>query len=202
MSKMFGVFLCVAIFAVGLSVGVYFSMENVSKAIPDTTSLTKQIQDIVIREVQAEQNEKYNVKEANTEENSKISPYAKLVVEKYFKKCKHTTVDVIEVPKELVNLTEEELKQKYDKWEIKSFDPKEVSIYREIDANCSAHYVIKEDDGYLAIYNEVTNDVMELKEKTAIEVASLREEDRKAIANGIKIYGKAELSSFIEDFNS
>ena len=48
MSKMFGVFLCVAIFAVGLSVGVYFSMENVSKAIPDTTSLTKQIQDIVI----------------------------------------------------------------------------------------------------------------------------------------------------------
>ena len=103
MSKMFGVFLCVAIFAVGLSVGVYFSMENVSKAIPDTTSLTKQIQDIVIREVQAEQNEKYNVKEANTEENSKISPYAKLVVEKYFKKCKHTTVDVIEVPKELVD---------------------------------------------------------------------------------------------------
>lgn len=202
MSKILVILFSIIVFIGGLALGIYFSEQNLVPTTPDSETLTKQIQDIVISQVQAEQNEKYNIEEVNAEEKIKISPYAKLVVEKYFKKCKHTTVDIIDVPKELVNLTEEELKQKYNKWEIKSFDNKEISIYREIDANCSSHYVIKNDDGYLAIYSQLTDDIMELKEKTEIEVASLRDEDKKALEAGIKIYGNTELSSFIEDFNS
>ncbi len=202
MSRILLILFSVVIFIGGLALGIYFSEQNLAQITPDSEILTKQIQDIVISQVQAEQNAKYNIEEVNAEEKAKISPYAKLVVEKYFKKCKHTTVDIIDVPKELVNLTEGELKQKYNKWEIKSFDNKEISIYREIDANCSSHYVIKDDDGYLAIYSQLTDDIIELKEKTEIEVASLREEDKKALEAGVKIYGNAELSSFIEDFNS
>ena len=97
-------------------------------------------------------------------------------------------MDIIDIPMELINFTEDELKEKYAKWEIKSFDSKEVSIYREIDANCSSHYVIKEDEGYLAVYSEITDDLLELKERTKIEMASLRDEDRVAVSNGIKIY--------------
>ena len=37
---------------------------------------------------------------------------------------------------------------------------------------------------------------------TEIEYASLKEEDKLAVENGIKIYGKEELSSVIEDFSS
>lgn len=202
MSKVSSVFLCVMVFIIGLSLGIYFSIDRTSETEQDYTKLTEQIQDIVIKEVQAKQSEKYNVEEVNTEAEPRVSPYAKLVVEKFFKKCEHTTVDVMEVPKELINLTENEIKEKYDKWQVKSFSPREISIYREIDANCSSHFVIKENDGYLAIYSEVTDDLIELKERTAIEVTSLREEDRLALEEGIKIYGKMELSSFMEDFNS
>ncbi len=202
MSKILGAFLCVAVFAVGLSIGVYFSLGRVQNSVPNTQELTQQIQDIVIKQVQAEQNEKYSTMEVTAEPEIKISPYAKLTVEKYFTKCEHTTVDIIDVPKELINMTEKEFREKYNKWEVKSFDAKDISIYREIDANCSSHFVIKEKDGYLAVYNELTDEIVELKEKTDIEVATLREEDQLAIANGIKIYGEKELSSFIEDFNS
>ncbi|MBQ9267711.1 MAG: hypothetical protein IJ217_05515 [Clostridia bacterium] len=188
MSKLWAVFLSIVIFALGLSLGLYFSTSNSGENMPSQIELTKQIQDIVIREVQAEQNSKYEVEEAATEAVPRISPYAKLIVEKYYKKCEHTTVDIIDVPKELINFTEEELKEKYDKWEIREFDPKEISIYREIDANCSSHYVIKNSEGYLAVYSEITDDMLELKEKTEIEVASLREEDQLALSDGIKIY--------------
>ena len=96
--------------------------------------------------------------------------------------------EIQETATKRVNQIIEELKEKYDKWEIREFDPKEISIYREIDANCSSHYVIKNSEGYLAVYSEITDDMLELKEKTESEVASLREEDQLALSDGIKIY--------------
>ena len=202
MSKILIVFLCISVFAIGLSAGIYFAMQSEEEISSDKTELVRQIQDIVIEQVQANQNEKMEVQETDVEASPKISPYAKLIIEKYYTKCGHTTVDIIDIPKELINYTEDEFKEKYDKWDIKSFNPKEISIYRKIDANCSSHFVIKEEEGYLAVFSEIRNDVLELKEKTDIEVASLRDEDKLAVQKGIRVYGKDELSSFLEDFNS
>ena len=202
MSKLAVALLFITIFVIGLSGGIFFATRQVNSEIPNRVELARQIQDIVIQEVQATQIDKFRAQEANVEVEEKISPYAKLIIEKYYKKCGHTTVDIIDIPKELVNYTENELKEKYDKWEIKDFSSKEISIYREIDANCSSHFVIKDDDGYLAVYNQITDDILELKEKTDIKLSNLRDEDRLAVSNGIRIYGKEELSSLLEDFNS
>ncbi len=202
MSKVLIALLCITVFISGISLGLFFSINQEHEDENDNSKLVRQIQDIVMEQVQANQTEKYDVKETNSKDQIKISPYAKLIVEKYYKKCGHTTVDIIDVPKELINYTEDEFKKKYDKWEIRSFDTKEISIYREIDANCSSHYVIKENNGYLSVYNEITDDILELKENTDIDVASLRDEDRAIFENGFKIYGKSELLSFLEDFSS
>lgn len=202
MSKLYISFICITIFIVGISIGTYISLQKYENNNNSTTELTRQIQDIVIEQVQANQVTNDESEEAMNEAEVKISPYAKLIIEKHYTKCGHSTVDIMDIPKELINFTEDEFKKKYDKWEVKEFKPKEISIYRDIDANCSSHFVIKEDEGYLTVFSEITNDILEFKEKTDIDVESLRDEDRIALKNGIRIYGDSELSSFLEDFDS
>lgn len=202
MSKGVTYFLVFIIFIVGISFGMYFSNSINDEPVKNQAKINDSIQDIVIKQVQAENEEKYNDVQEVVAQEKKISPYAKLIIEKFFTECKHTTVDIISIPKELINLTESEFAKKYDKWVIKKFEPEEISIYREIDANCSDHFVVKEKEGYIAVYNELSKDILELKEITNIELDSLREEDKIAIEAGISLYGKNELSSFIEDFDS
>ena len=56
--------------------------------------------------------------------------------------------------------------------------------------------------GYIAVYNELTDEVSNLVKQTEIDVNLLREEDRIDLSKGIRIYGKEELTSLMEDFES
>lgn len=56
--------------------------------------------------------------------------------------------------------------------------------------------------GYIAVYNELTDEVTNLVKQTEIDVNLLREEDRMDLSKGIRIYGKEELTSLMEDFES
>jgi hypothetical protein len=198
MTRSFGFFLLALIFIVGIAIGTYYYAENEKNNFIVESNPKDSIQDIVIKEVQANNEEVQKV--ASVQE--KISPYAKLIVEKYFNGCSHTTADIIDVPKELINLTEDEFIEKYKGWTIRIFTPKEIKIYKDFNSNCNEHFLIKEKDGYIAVYNEITPDMLELKEVTNIDFNGLREEDKKSISNGIRIYGGEELSKFIEDFDS
>lgn len=203
MNKSTSLFIMLFLFSTGISIGMGLSIyKNITQDEPDVLVKRDSIQDVVIKEVQKDQDEKYDVQEVVSDNQEKISPYGKMTIEKYHKQCKHSTVEIYDVPKELVNLTEEELKNRYESWEIKKFTAKDIHIYREIDANCSSHFVLKEKDGYLAVYKAVSNKVSELNMLTDIEFASLKEEDKIAVEAGINVYGKEELSSIIEDFSS
>lgn len=57
-------------------------------------------------------------------------------------------------------------------------------------------------NGYIAVYNELTDEVSNLVKQTEIDVNLLREEDRMDLSKGIRIYGKEELTSLMEDFES
>lgn len=205
MQKFARYFLTSAIFVFGISLGSYLALpkedysekneieelENENKIIP--------IQDVVIRNVQEENNK--NVIETVVEE-VKLSPYAKMTIEKKFTRCGHSTIETIDIPTDLINMTEEEVQAKYENWEIKSFSTKSVSLYREIVANCNDHFVLKDKDGFLAIYEDVTENDMNLKEITDIDITNLPSGDIKNLKEGILVYGKDELSSLLEDFGS
>lgn len=204
MNKSTAIFVMLFLFSTGVSLGMGMSIyKNISESQEELiVSKKDSVQDTVIKEVQKEQDEKYKVQEVVAKDEEKISPYAKITVEKYYKQCDHSTVEIYDVPKEMVNLTKEELQNRYKNWEIKKFTAKDIQIYREIDANCSSHYVLKEKDGYLAVYKAISKNMDELNSITDIEYASLKEEDKIALDAGIKIYGTDELSSIIEDFSS
>ena len=199
----------VIIFSVGIILGAELNSIGTEKQIAEENSRFDSIQDVVIKNVQAEHNK--NNDNANSDNNivqpvtsieTKISPYAILTIEKYFKNCEHTTLEKIDIPKELVNMTKEELQQKYEKWEIKKFEDKEIHLYREIDANCSSHFVVKEDEGKVAVFAQITDKNIQKKQVTNIDFETLREEDKEMIREGIELFGEEELSSFIEDFES
>ena len=179
---------------------MYYSNNQKDEKVVENKKVIDSIQDVVIKNVQAENKEKETIETISNEE--KISPYAKMIVEKKFAKCGHTTVKTLDVPKEIVNLTKKEIEEKYTGWEVKDFSKEQFTLYRVIEANCDDHFVLKENDGYITVYNELTDEISNLIEKTDIQVESLREEDQNDLQEGIKIYGKSELSSLIEDFSS
>lgn len=198
------------LFSLGIIVGAELNSIGYEKKLAEKNKKIDSIQDTVIRNVQEEQRNYLNQVMISGEENiqqvvsieKKVSPYATLIIEKYFKDCGHTTTEKIDVPKELVNMSKDELQQKYEKWTIKKFEEKEIYLYREIEANCSSHFVVKEDSGKVAVFAQITNNNMQYKETTNIDFDTLREEDKSLIRDGVELYGEDELSSFIEDFES
>ncbi|MBQ9314163.1 MAG: BofC C-terminal domain-containing protein [Clostridia bacterium] len=195
-------FLTVAVFVLGISIGTYLGIEKEIKP----KNIEKEIipvQDVVIRNVQGNSNESSSAEIIETiVEETKLSPYAKMIIEKKYNRCGHTTVDVQNIPLELVNMTEIDIMQKYPDWEIRSFSSNEVSLFREIEANCNDHFVLKEKDGFLAVYNNISEDIQSLKEITDIAVANLPSGDLETLQEGIPVYGKDALANLIEDFST
>ncbi len=207
MPKFARYFLTSAIFVFGISLGSYLALPKENSLNKVNTEEKKNedkiipIQDVVIRNVQEENENNKNVIETVVEE-VKLSPYAKMTIEKKFTRCGHSTIETIDIPTDLINMTEEEVQAKYENWEIKSFSTKAVSLYREIVANCNDHFVLKDKDGFLAVYEDVTENDMNLKEITDIDITNLPSGDVENLKEGILVYGKDELSSLLEDFGS
>lgn len=133
-------------------------------------------------------------------EEEKISPNATLILKKTYKECGHSIKDYVEIPEELVNLTKEELEKQYKDWQVEKFTPLDVILTKEIEGSCKEHYILKEQDGVIAIYEEKENGEEVLKEITGISTEYLTENDRMEIKKGIKVYGKENLNSKLEDY--
>lgn len=160
----------------------------------------KEREKIAIQNVEEEKTEEKIFIKTENQEN-KISVNTKITEKLYYKSCNHILKTTKKVDEKYINLTEEEFKVLYPKWQIHKFTQDEVIIYREIDDFCGEHYKIKEDDGYISIYklDKYGNENI-LIEKTEIVVEYLPEEDIKKIKKGIIVYSKKELNKMIEDY--
>lgn len=224
MSRGLSYFFFFVIFILGLSIGMYTGSEiHKEDIIENDNRVAKTVQDIVLKTVQSGDFFSKTLAYAGNNDSSKsgededsgdgdfveasvneikISPYAKMIIKKKFTKCNHTTVNIVDIPKEIINLTESELAKKYEGWDIEKFSTDEIILSRKIEANCEDHYVLKEKDGYIAVYNDLTDNRLNLIEVLNVDTKLLGEEDRNKLKEGIKVYGKDNLSSLIEDYNS
>lgn len=130
----------------------------------------------------------------------KVSPNATLIIKKNFRGCGHTTKDYAEVPQEIVNMSEEEIKKQYSDWQLKGFSADEIVLLKEVAGICNEHFVLKEKDGVIAIFVEDENGNETLHEITEIATEYLTEQDKLNLKQGIKAIGKEELNSVLEDF--
>lgn len=144
MSKIFKTFFTVVIFMLGLSMGMYYGVVSNDKEVVEEKKPIDSVQDVVIKNVQSENEKGKELVEETLSKEERVSPYAKMAIEKEFTKCGHTTVNVLDVPKEIINLTEEEIAERYSGWDVKEFSSDEFTLFRLIEANCEDHYVLKE----------------------------------------------------------
>ena len=133
-------------------------------------------------------------------DEEKTSPNCLLTFKTYYKKCEHITVENKEIPEELVNKTREEIESFYNDWKVVTYDKLQILLYREEDGICNEHYIIKEKDGYIAIYTIDEKGKETLQELTQILTAYLPEEDLTRLREGIKIQGKEKLNQALEDY--
>jgi len=135
---------------------------------------------------------------SSTEE--KVAANAIMILKKYYQKCEHTINEYVELPQELVNMTEEEVQAEYPEWEVIGFEKGKVTLYKEFDDVCGEHFKLKLEDGNVVIYI-INNDGTEsIYEKTSISSEYLTETDLINMQDGLEIYGKEELNQIIEDF--
>jgi len=133
-------------------------------------------------------------------EEEKTSPNCWFIFKTYYTKCEHITIEKDQVQEVMVNKTKEELEKIYRNWNIVTFRSDEVLFYKEVEEICDEHYMLRELDGYIAIYTLDEQDNPTLKEMTAIVTAYLPEEDVERLKEGIKLIGKEELNQALEDY--
>ena len=137
---------------------------------------------------------------ATNSQEEKISPNCLLILKKYYDECNHTINEYVDVPQDLVNGTDEDLKKEYPYWQIEKYSSNEIILYKEFNSNCGQHFVLKEDDGKITVYKINENNEEEIYEKTEISVEYLSETDKGKISEGIKVNGIEELNQLLEDF--
>lgn len=130
----------------------------------------------------------------------KVSANAILILKKYYKKCEHTINEYVELPQELVNMTEKEVQAQYPDWEVIGFEKGKVTLYKEYDDVCGEHFKLKIENGKVVVYIDNNDGTESLYEKTNISSEYLTETDLINMQDGLEIYGKEELNQIIEDF--
>ena len=140
------------------------------------------------------------IMETTASEDEKISPNAILIIRTYYEKCKHTNEKIETISNELVNVNQEELQKKYSKWNIESFEKDKVILKESVDEWCKEHFVLKDENGHIVVYNIQESEEENLYLNTNIATEYLPATDKHALSKGIYIYGKKELNEILQDF--
>lgn len=131
----------------------------------------------------------------------KISVKTEVIEEVYYVSCDHLIKTRKNDTRSLVNMNEEELADKYSDWQIKEFNSDKVILFKEEPNFCNQHYILKDVDGFVTIYNmDNLGKINERIKITEIETKYLPEKDRKDLVEGIKVYTIQNLNKLIEDF--
>ncbi len=136
---------------------------------------------------------------ANTQEE-KTSPNCSLTTKTYYRKCGHTKSEYSNLPSDFVNLTKDEIQEKYQEYEIEDFATNAIILYQQKEGDCGEHYMVKDKDGMVTVYQVLEDGSEEELETTGITTEYLPETDKINMKNGIQVNGKQELNQLIEDF--
>ncbi len=186
------VFAIIILFALGIFIGVYTYQRG---KIQDSIKINKQLalQD-------EDQNDESNQMILTSSIEEKTSPNCTIVEKQYFKGCDHLIKDIKEIPEELINSTEEQIKEKYADWKLESFANNQIIVSQEKEGYCDKHYVVREHNGLIGIYTLNENKEETFKEDTEIATRYLSDEDIEKLESGISVIGDDQLHNVLEDF--
>ena len=144
------------------------------------------------------ENEVNEVKVSSAE--TRVSPNAELIIKTYYKGCGHTSEETRNVPNDIVNRNQEEVENIYPDYKLESFSNNKIVLNKEEDGQCNEHYILRDENSNIMIYKIFSDGTEELYQNTGISTEYLPETDRISLRDGIKVFGKENLNSMIEDF--
>ena len=201
MKKMWIIGLIIAIIIIGIILGIFIYNNNANNN--KQNSIVENEINIVSEKVTDECTEEYQNSEEEIETDSqeeKISPNCLLTLKKYYEECNHTINEYVDIPQDLVNGTEEDLKNEYPYCQVEKYSSNDIILYKEFNSNCGQHFVLREDNGKITVYKINENNEEEVYENTEISVEYLSETDKIKISEGIRVNGIEELNQLLEDF--
>ncbi len=187
------------LFIISMCIGFLFAKEMQDREVAQNENKISEniFQNVKVEEVS--ENNKIDVLETSFEED-KIEVDTKLILKKNYIDCKHMISKEVELPGELINLTEEELKTNYPDWQVEEFDDDEVILSKKIYGLCSEHFVVESGKEFIEVYALTEEYDKNLYEITNISIDYLAEEDLEKLEQGIYVYGLQELNSTLESF--
>ena len=135
-----------------------------------------------------------------SETETKLSPNAELVIKKYYKECGHTTEEKRNVANDMVNKTQEEIEKLYPDYKVESFFNNKIVLIKEEEGQCDEHYIVRDENSNIMIYKILSDGKEEIYQNTGISTEYLPETDKISLRDGIKVFGRENLNSIIEDF--
>ena len=130
----------------------------------------------------------------------KTTPNTLIIFESYYSKCGHSKIRSEKIANEYVNKTKEEMQKIYCDWEIRSFSSDRIELFKNENSLCGNHYIVKEENGYVTVYN-INKDGQEvLSDKTDISTKYLPKDDNDLLKNGIKANSTSQLEQILADF--
>ncbi len=190
------IIVAIIIIIIAICIGIsMFNMNNKPKNQVNTTNTTNEI---ISNQVNYSVKNDITINTSTNEE--KISPNATLILKRKYKECGHIIKEYKKITDELVNLTEKELLEKNEDWEIEKFSNMEVILIKDAEGVCDEHYVLRENNGIIAVYKIGKENEETLEELTGISTEYLTENDKMEIEQGITVYGREELNSILENY--
>ncbi len=132
----------------------------------------------------------------------KINPSTKIIYEYYYPEDDVTETYNDSPSYFLMGYGLDELKRVYSAWDIISFSGGEVVMRKIVQGPSKQRYIIGEKDGYIAVFHDIDNGEIKLKEIIEKPVSSLADEDRRRIFEGVRITGDDSLARAIEALTS
>lgn len=185
---------------IGLAIGVGFAMFSGNNDTEEMEYVSeKELADAEEKENSINQLESQNAIETSSTQDT-ISPNAIIIKKTYYEACDHLIRKTEDIPEELVNKTEEELKEEFADWKIEEYTPTQIILYKTDSGNCGEHYFVQEHNGVIGIYTVDEYGIKTLEEDTEISTLYLPEEDIQNLKAGVEIVGHTNLVEFLEDY--
>ena len=193
--KKYIIFILIVALAISFVLGLYlYKLNKINEEIAFEAEYQRIESQNVIKEAE-------NILKETSSIDNKTSPNTKIIEKIYYNDCEHLVQTEKKITESLINKNESEFQIEYMGWEIQKFTPSEVVVYKEVYDFCNEHLLLKEVEGEIVIYAlDKYDNEREIIRKTGIQTKYLSELDIDNLKEGIKVYGKKNLNSIIEDF--
>lgn len=132
----------------------------------------------------------------------KITPSTKMTYEYYYPEDGITQIQEEEPPYFLLDLTLSDLLKYYPNWTVVSFSSREVVMRKEVDGQSNEHYIVGQQDGYIAVFYQKEQNGISLHTLTDTPVSTLSHAEQVRLSDGIEVVGEENLAKILEDYES